>query len=157
MGALHCGKHRKQSLPHLFSAAVSFTVRTTALLGVVLLAAFDYPETFYQRATILFCQPNETLQMLKLYPICQGTVCLSFVSEPRLTAEQWSGGAAYSVPPTVHKYRICSEKYTLVFLGAAVLTVSTIISILASLRLHHLSTYLNLHKVSRGCLPNCIP
>ena len=114
------------------SAAVSITVRTIALLGVVLLAAFDYPATFQKRTTILFCQSNETLQMLNLYPTCQGITCLSFVSEAK---------TENSIPTVSgHKYRICGEENRLVYFGVAVLTVSTILSIVAAQRLHHLST-----------------
>ena len=142
------------------SAAVSITVRTIALLGVVLLAAFDYPVSFQKRTTILFCQTNETLQMDKLYPTCQGISCLSFVSEPKLsfrTTVGWNRSEPYSVPTVSgHKYRICSEENTLVYLGVALLTVSTILSIVAALRLHHLSTYLNLHKASTSW-PSSIP
>ena len=123
------------------SAAVSITARTIALLGVLLIAAFNYPETFQKRTTILFCQTNETVQMLQLHPTCQGISCLSFVSEPELSG---------------YKYRICSEENTLVYLGAAVLSVSTVLSVLAVMRLHHLSTYLNLHQVST-CWPTCLP
>ena len=43
------------------SAAVSLTMRSIALLAVVLAAAYSYPQTFHDRTLLLYCQTNETL------------------------------------------------------------------------------------------------
>ena len=123
------------------SAAVSFAMRTLALLGVVLLATFNYPETFQRRTLLFYCQTNETLQMLKLNSTCRGWECF----ESRNISEKVG-----------YKYRICNEDHTFVYVGTFVLASSNIVAVFAMFWLHHLTKNLNLYKIST-CWPKWFP
>ena len=122
------------------SAAVSLTMRSIALLAVVLLAAYSYPETFHDRTLLFYCQTNQTLHSLNVTAPCTNFDCLGKTENQTLS----------------YKYRICNEENTFVFIGAAVLVTCNALSIISIIWLHHLSKYINLHKVSTYW-PTCFP
>ena len=107
------------------SAAVSLTMRST----------------FHKRTLLFFCQTEEALENLGLNNTCRTSdKCLVFNSNNETLS---------------YKYRICNEDSTFVYIGAIVLVACNTLSIISIIWLHHLSKYLNLHKVSTSWLAHC--
>ena len=132
------GDFRDRTL--LISAWTSFTTRSIALVTVLLMAAFGFPESLQTRTTLLFCHDTETLTTLQLTNTCVGLGCFAQPS--------------HSIS---HMYRICqSGETTFAIVGIIFLITLNALSLLAILWLHYTSNYANLYKVST-CWPAFFP
>ena len=134
------GNFRDKTL--LISAVASFTTRTVALVAVLLLVTFDFPESLQRRTTLLFCHDAETLKTLQLKNICVGLSCFVW--------DSYDGSIS-------HKYRICEgDDHTFEYMGIAILVAFNVLSLLSIFWLHHVSNYSNLHQISK-CWPSFCP
>ena len=128
----------------LITALVSRLVRTLALVATLLLYKFNFPAYLQTRTILLFCAPNKTLTSLKLTPTCVWSQCFQFCQSNETDCLD-------------RRFRTCEDDSFFLVILASVLAFSSIVSLLATLRLKQLANYSKLFQVSRTAFPCCSP
>ena len=123
------------------SAAISWLVRTLAVVFVGLLYIFYFPSSLHSRTTILFCGTNKTVASLPGQPgeneTCMGWNCFQFCL--------WDGNC-----PITHKLRLCNEgDLPFVTSMGLILVLCQVLALVSILHLNALADYETLWKASK--------
>ena len=115
--------------PHTFlvTALVSRLVRSLALVATLLLYKFKFPEFLQKRTILLFCAPRDTLTSLGIYAtnIYSGSECIQFCKNETTDCLD-------------HRFRACEDDSFFFAILLSVLAFSSVLSLLATLRLKQL-------------------